>query len=54
MEELFLCGFFSYYKLYIINQKHINIAVTVPERGDQGDIVRIPERVDQLIGKCLR
>ena len=53
MEELFLSRFLSYYKLYVVNQKNIDIAVTMAEGIDQSDIIRIPQRIDQLIGECF-
>ena len=52
MEKFFLSTFFSYDKLDIINKKNIIVAVFFSKfRG--GDIVFVPDRINQLIRKLL-
>ena len=56
MEELFLCTFFSYNELDIINQKYIIITVFIAEFRHCGLVsggFSVFESFDQLIGKCL-
>ena len=55
MEKFFLCTFFSYNKLYIVNQKYIIITVLVPESSHCKFISCFTnsDRIDQFVGKCL-
>ena len=52
MEEFFLGTFLANDKLDIIDEKNIIISVFFTEfRG--GNIIFIPDRIDQLVGKLL-
>ena len=56
MEELFLCTFFSYNELDIINQKYIIITVFIAEFRHCGLVsgsFTVLQSFDQLICKCL-
>ena len=53
MEKLLLSGFLSYNKLDVVNQKNVDVAVTVTERIDQGNIVGVSQCVDQFVRKCF-
>ena len=52
MEEFLLRTFLTDNKLNIIDQQNVVVSVLFPEfRG--GNIVFIPDRIDQLIGEFL-
>ena len=54
MEELFLCRFLTYNKLYIINKKHINVTVTVSESSIAFfSIFFITDGIYKLIGESF-
>ena len=50
MEKLFLSGFLSYNKLYIVNQQHIHVPVFFPEGGDSC-IISISDGFNQFVCK---
>ena len=52
MEELFLCGFFSYNKLDIIDQENINCAVLVAQ-SCHGRGITASDRLDHFICELL-
>ena len=52
VEEFFLGTFFSNQKLYVVNEKNINIAVFFPELG-HAVAVSGPQSLDKLIGKVF-
>ena len=56
VEELFLCTFFSYYKLNVVDEEYVVISVLIPELGNRGFIsggFSHLQSFDQFIGKCL-
>ncbi len=52
MEKFFLCGFFSYNKLNIIDEKNVNIPVFFTEFA-HCRIISVSDGFDQLVGKFL-
>ena len=53
MEKFFLGTFLADDKLDIIDEQHVVVAVFLAKlRG--GDVVFVPDRIDQFIGKGLR
>ena len=50
VEELFLSCFLSYYKLDIIDQQNIDVAVFLPE-GRKSRVVAVTDRPDQFVGE---
>ena len=50
VEKFLLCGFLSYNKLNIINEKDINVTVFLAE-FTHGGVISITDGLDQLIGK---
>ena len=54
MEELLLSWLLSYYKLNIIDKKHINVSVTVSEcRITLLCILFITDSINKFVGKCF-
>ena len=50
MEKFFLCRFFSYNKLNVIDQKNINISVFFTEFG-HSRVISVSDGFDQFIGE---